>query len=117
MQETSSKTSGVCVTAVRYAHKPDSPKMSVVAYCLVVHRYIPSAEKKQAGAKKQCDIVIHRKKPHPSHAGQTLSIPYRITDNPLRLSQQEWYNVLSMLAHIRYCFVFSFSLSLSLSLS
>ena len=53
-------------------------------------RYIPSEDKKRAGTKKTADVIVHRKKPHPSHEGQTISIPYKVTDNPLRLSQQEW---------------------------
>lgn len=61
----------------------------VIMY-LFVYRYIPSEDKKRAGTKKTADVIVHRKKPHPSHEGQTISIPYKVTDNPLRLSQQEW---------------------------
>ena len=55
------------------------------------HRYISSEEKKRSGVKRQNELILHRKKPHPTQPGQTISIPYRVTDNPLRLSQQEWY--------------------------
>jgi len=54
-------------------------------------RYISSEEKKRSGVKRQNELILHRKKPHPTQPGQTISIPYRVTDTPLRLSQQEWY--------------------------
>ena len=66
------------------------------------HRYISSDDKKKSGAKRSNEVIIHRRKPHPHNVGQTISIPCRITDNPLRLSPSEWSAI---------------SLSLSLSLS
>ena len=56
----------------------------------VNHRYISSEDKKKGGAKRASEVVIHRRKSHPHHLDQTISIPYRITDNPLRLSPSEW---------------------------
>ena len=53
--------------------------------------YISPEEKKRAGGKRQNEIILHRKRPHPTQTGQSISIPYRVTDNPLRLSPQEWY--------------------------
>ena len=53
-------------------------------------RYVPSEEKKTSGVKREVEMIIHRKKPHPTQPGQSLSIPYRVLDNPLRLTPQEW---------------------------
>ena len=53
-------------------------------------RYVSSDDKKRAGAKRQNEVVVQRRKPHPTQPGQTISVPYRVTDTPTRLSQQEW---------------------------
>ncbi|KAL5483780.1 hypothetical protein EMCRGX_G020194 [Ephydatia muelleri] len=59
-------------------------------------RYVPSEEKKTSGVKREVEMIIHRKKPHPTQPGQSLSIPYRVIDNPLRLSPQEWKQVVAV---------------------
>ena len=53
-------------------------------------RFVLSDQKRKGGAKRQNETVINRKKPHPLQPGQTISVPYRVTDNPLRFSQQDW---------------------------
>ncbi len=53
-------------------------------------RYVSQEEKKKAGAKRQNEVLINRKRKHPTHSDQTLSVPYRATDNPLRLAPGEW---------------------------
>ena len=53
-------------------------------------RYVSYEDKKLSGAKRQNEMVINRKKPHPSIPGQTVSVPYRVTDQPLKLNVQEW---------------------------
>ncbi len=67
-------------------------------------------DKKLSGAKKVNDMVIHRKKPHPSIPGQTVSIPYRVTDQPLKLSHDEWYIltiiIYNMTFNVRLDFLF-----------
>ena len=63
------------------------PWLDLVHMC----RYVSYEDKKLGGAKRQNEMVINRKKPHPSIPGQTVSIPYRVTDQPLKLNVQEWY--------------------------
>ena len=46
-------------------------------------RYISTEEGKASGIKRDGEILIHRKKPNGS-------VHYRITDDPSRLSQQDW---------------------------
>ena len=53
-------------------------------------RYVSLEEKKKSGVKRQNEVMIHRKRKNPTHSDQTLSIPYRVTDNPLRLGSGEW---------------------------
>jgi parafibromin len=60
------------------------------------YRYVPSEEKKKGGMKRSSDITIYRKKPHPSYPGQTISKPFKVTDNPLRLNRQEWEQVVAV---------------------
>ncbi|XP_064395224.1 parafibromin-like [Halichondria panicea] len=59
-------------------------------------RYVSLEDKKLSGTKKVNDMIIHRKKPHPSIPGQTVSIPYRVTDQPLKLSPDEWKQVVGV---------------------
>lgn len=54
-------------------------------------RYVSLEEKKKSGAKRQNEVLIHRKRKHPSHPDQTLSVPYRIIDSHLRLAAGDWY--------------------------
>ncbi len=49
-----------------------------------------SEDKKKGGAKKVSDLIVQRKKPHPSIPGQTITAPFKVTDNPLRLKPEEW---------------------------
>ena len=46
-------------------------------------KYISTEEGKASGTKRDGDILIQRKKGN-------LTVPYRITDDPLRLSKQDW---------------------------
>lgn len=68
-----------------------NPQTTFLIHVLMIFRYILSDDKKKGGAKRLTEAVIHRRKPHPQNVGQTISIPYRITDNPLRLSPSEWW--------------------------
>ena len=54
-------------------------------------------------------MVIQRRKPHPTQPGQTVSIPYRLTDNPTRLSQLDWYR--NLLSRITFIYILENSLS------
>lgn len=53
-------------------------------------RYVSNEDKKASGVKKASELTIHRKKPNLAHPGQTISVPFKVTDNPLRLSPQDW---------------------------
>ncbi|CAF3941100.1 unnamed protein product, partial [Adineta steineri] len=46
-------------------------------------KYISTEDGKASGTKRDGDILIQRKKGN-------LTVPYRITDDPLRLSKQDW---------------------------
>ncbi|CAF4232449.1 unnamed protein product, partial [Rotaria sp. Silwood2] len=46
-------------------------------------KYISTEEGKASGTKRDGDILIQRKKGN-------LTVPYRITDDPLRLTKQDW---------------------------
>jgi len=46
-------------------------------------KYISTEEGKASGIKRDGDILIQRKKGN-------LTVPYRITDDPLRLTKQDW---------------------------
>ena len=81
-----------------------------------VSRFLPSEEKKRAGVKRQTDMVVQRRKPHPTQPSQTVSIPYRVTDIPTRLKPQEWYPTHSHHSHT-HSLSLSHTHTLSLSLT
>jgi parafibromin len=60
------------------------------------YKFVPSEEMKRSGVKRQMDMVIQRRKPHPTQPGQTVSIPYRVTDSPMRLKPPEWKQVVAV---------------------
>ncbi|CAI8022874.1 Parafibromin [Geodia barretti] len=60
------------------------------------YKFLPSEEMKRLGVKRQMDMVIQRRKPHPTQPGQTVSIPYRVTDSPMRLKPPEWKQVVAV---------------------
>ena len=60
-----------------------------VSVC-VCSRYISADEKRKSGVKAQGEMLIHRKRKHPSNPTQTVSVPYKVVSNPLRLSQEDW---------------------------
>lgn len=53
-------------------------------------RFISTEDKKKQGAKRAPDLLVQRKKPHPSIPGQTITHPFKVTDNPLRLKPDDW---------------------------
>ena len=48
-------------------------------------------EKKSSGKKREAEVMLQRKKPDHDQPGQTITIPYQIIDNPLRLGPADWY--------------------------
>uniref|UniRef100_A0A7E4WE24 CDC73_C domain-containing protein n=1 Tax=Panagrellus redivivus TaxID=6233 RepID=A0A7E4WE24_PANRE len=53
-------------------------------------RYVTTEEKKRNNPRKENEVLIHRRKEN----GQT--VPYRIVDNPLRLTEDEWSRVVAV---------------------
>ena len=53
-------------------------------------KYVSTQDKKSAGAKRDNEVLIHRRK----ESGQT--VPYRIIDNPLKLSHDDWERVVAV---------------------
>ncbi|XP_003385105.2 PREDICTED: parafibromin-like [Amphimedon queenslandica] len=79
---------------------PSSPTSVITTYnareFFEEFKYIPSEEKRKSGSKKTSELTIYRKKPDPAHPGQTISKPFRVTDNPLRLSSLDWKQVVAV---------------------
>jgi len=48
-------------------------------------------EKRSSSKKREAEVMLQRKKPDHEHPGQTITIPYQILDNPLRLGPADWY--------------------------
>ena len=40
--------------------------------------------------KREAEVMLQRKKPDHEHPGQTITIPYQIMDNPLRMGPADW---------------------------
>ena len=60
----------------RHCVRPPSPRS--------ISRYISTEEGKASGTKRDGDILIQRKKLN------STTVPYRITDDPIRLTKQDW---------------------------
>jgi len=43
-------------------------------------------EKRTQGAKRDNEVLLQRMKP-----GGSLTVPYRVIDNPLKLAPEDWY--------------------------
>lgn len=52
-------------------------------------KYIPTEEKKSQGARRDNEILIHRQR-------NGISVPYRVIDNPLKLSPADWERVVAV---------------------
>jgi len=48
-------------------------------------------EKRSSSKKREAEVMLQRKKPDYEHPGQTITIPYQILDNPVRLGPADWY--------------------------
>jgi len=53
---------------------------------LVVCRYVSVEEKRTQGVKRDNEVLLQRMKP-----GGSLTVPYRVIDNPLKLAPDDWY--------------------------
>ena len=53
---------------------------------IAVCRYVSVEEKRTQGAKRDNEVLLQRMKP-----GGSLTVPYRVIDNPLKLAPEDWY--------------------------
>ena len=54
---------------------------------MCVNRFVSTEEKKSQGARRDNEVLIQRSK------DEGLTVPYRIIDNPSKLSPDDWYLV------------------------
>ena len=55
-----------------------------VHHVLVAVRFYSSDQKRAMGAKRDNEVLLQRTKPG------GLTVPYRVIDNPLKLSSEDW---------------------------
>jgi len=51
-------------------------------------RYVSVEDKRTQGAKRDNEVLLQRMKP-----GGSLTVPYRVIDNPLKLAPEDWYGL------------------------
>jgi len=60
-------------------------------------RFISSDEKKAQGARRENEVLIQRRKEitqaqaAPGATPTTVTVPYRVIDNPARLQSNDWF--------------------------
>lgn len=54
-------------------------------------RYVSVEEKRTQGAKRDNEVLLQRMKP-----GGSLTVPYRVIDNPLKLAPEDWDRVVAV---------------------
>lgn len=59
---------------------------------LVFQRFVPSDEKKKQGCQRENETLIQRRKDQMQPGGTAISVtvPYRVVDQPLKLMPQDW---------------------------
>ena len=67
-------------------------------FLLFFQRFVPSDEKKKQGCQRENETLIQRRKDQMQPGGTALSVtvPYRVVDQPLKLMPQDWYGDLSL---------------------
>lgn len=60
---------------------------------MCVARFVTSEEKKKSGIQRDNEVLLQRRKDQIQPGGTTLSVtvPYRVIDQPLKLAPQDWY--------------------------
>lgn len=55
-------------------------------------RFVPSDEKKKQGCQRENETLIQRRKDQMQPGGTAISVtvPYRVVDQPLKLMPQDW---------------------------
>lgn len=61
--------------------------------CLRCVRFVTSEDKKKQGIQRDNEVLLQRRKDQIQPGGTTLSVtvPYRIIDQPLKLAPQDWW--------------------------
>ncbi|XP_028164362.1 parafibromin [Ostrinia furnacalis] len=63
-------------------------------------KFVPVEQKKAEGSARENEILLQRRKgasgDHPPTAANTTTVPYRVVDNPGRLSAAEWDRVVAV---------------------
>lgn len=54
-----------------------------------IFRYVSVEQKKQEGAKRDNEVLLHRQR-------NGISVPYRVVDNPAKLSPSDWDRVVAV---------------------
>ena len=58
----------------------------------IFFRFVSVEEKKRLGTIKENEVLVQRKKEVLiNNQTQTVTVPFRIVDQPLKLQQNEWY--------------------------
>jgi len=57
-------------------------------------RYVSVEEKRTQGVKRDNEVLLQRMKP-----GGSLTVPYRVIDNPLKLAPEDWYDYIFQTGH------------------
>lgn len=60
---------------------------------LFLCRFLTSEDKKKQGIQRDNEVLLQRRKDQIQPGGTTLSVtvPYRVIDQPLKLAPQDWY--------------------------
>nr|XP_014348157.1 PREDICTED: parafibromin-like [Latimeria chalumnae] len=75
--------------------------MGYLTFCsqnAAVYRFVPSDEKKKQGCQRENEVLIQRRKDQLQPGGATVSVtvPYRVVDQPLKLLPQDWDRVVAV---------------------
>ena len=49
-------------------------------------RFVSNEQKKAEGAKRDNEVLLQRQRP-----GEVTTVPYRVIDNPSKLTPDDWY--------------------------
>lgn len=60
-------------------------KLNIITFVIGFDRFISTEDKKAQGSKRDSEVLIHRRK------DGGLTVPYRIIDNPTKLTPDDWY--------------------------
>lgn len=64
--------------------------------------FVPSEEKKKQGCRRESETLIQRRRDRmqqPRGAELSLTVPYKVVDQPLKLTPQDWDRVVAVFVH------------------